>query len=294
MSTRNYETVELFNRKVFHYHGDITKLRVGCIVNAANDALLSGGGVCGAIFDASGATRALKAECEHILETECADTDERVPTGQCVLTNSYDLPCKFLLHAVGPAEDDEDSLSECYSRIMGICFQNELRSVAIPCISTGVFGFDNEKGCECALRSVREWFEKASKLVPAHRKSKKHVKRAQQWLNNSKWKDKCKNPDTKKIATFDYGITRNDKQESERSFLDEIDQVIFVTFLEKDKLYYQQHINTYFPGYKEFRELQVVLSQKEKQKNAGDEKDKKNESKNNNANTNHNEKKVQQ
>ncbi|ETO11893.1 hypothetical protein RFI_25483 [Reticulomyxa filosa] len=71
---------------------------------------------------------------------------------------------------------------------------------------------------------------------------------------------------TRKTSKIKEAKELNDKQESERSFLDEIDQVIFVTFLEKDKLYYQQHINKYFPGYKEFRELQISLNQKEKQR----------------------------
>lgn len=127
---------------------DITTLDVDAVVNAANEQLAPGGGVCGAIHRAAGP--ALAEACADI--GSCA-------TGDAVITDGFDLKAKHVIHAVGPVwgggESNEDALlAGCYSNALRLCHDHGLKSIAFPAISTGIYGFPPERAAHIAARTV--------------------------------------------------------------------------------------------------------------------------------------------
>ena len=130
--------------------GDITKLNVECIVNAANPSLLGGGGVSGAILFAAG--RQLFEECKKLGGCE---------TGQCKITDAYKLPCKKIIHTVGPiwkggTNNEEAVLASCYRECLKLAHENKLSSIAFPNISTGIYKFPKDKAAEIAIQTINE------------------------------------------------------------------------------------------------------------------------------------------
>lgn len=151
--------------KMVHHHGDLTKLEVGAIVNAANSSLLGGGGVDGAIHRAGGPT--ILAECRDIRARQGG-----CPTGQAVITTAGNMPSQYVIHTVGPvwnggANGEADLLANCYQNSLRLAAQHEVEIMAFPCISTGVYRFPKTTAAEIAIRAVSAFLAKNSfpKLV---------------------------------------------------------------------------------------------------------------------------------
>lgn len=137
--------------------GDITKMETDAIVNAANTTLLGGGGVDGAIHRAAGPE--LLEECRQL---------GGCPTGEARLTKGYNLKAKYVIHTPGPiysnSEKDEKLLQSCYLNCLEIAASNNMKSLAFPAVSCGVYGYPIEEASRIAVRTVRSFLDKNSSI----------------------------------------------------------------------------------------------------------------------------------
>ena len=140
---------------------DITTLAVDAIVNAANQVMLGGGGVDGAIHRAAGPE--LYEACLKVPEVK---PGVRCPTGEARITPGFGLPAKFVIHTVGPVYRDgnhgePEKLSACYRSSLALAAENGCKSIAFPCISTGVYGYPVEDAGRIAVREVKRFLSAA-------------------------------------------------------------------------------------------------------------------------------------
>jgi len=144
--------------KIEIIQGDITKLKVDAIVNAANNSLMGGGGVDGAIHRAAG--KDLLEECRSL--KGCA-------TGQSKITKGYLLPSKFIIHTVGPVwnngtENEEELLASCYRTSLELAVENKIQTIAFPSISTGAYRFPFEKAAKIANETITNFLNNNSSV----------------------------------------------------------------------------------------------------------------------------------
>lgn len=148
--------IQINNRALELVEGDITELATDAIVNAANSALLLGAGVAGAIRMKGGPT--IQQECSEI---------GHCPVGGAVITGSGELRAKHVIHAVGPGmgEGDEDNkLQQATLSSLKVADDNSLRSIALPALSTGVFGFPMERCAEIMLKTTKDYLQQDTGL----------------------------------------------------------------------------------------------------------------------------------
>ena len=147
---------EPVSNRIAVLEGDITKMRVNAIVNAANTSLLGGGGVDGAIHRAAGME--LLAECRSL--GGCA-------VGQAKITRGYKLPAKWIIHTVGPVwrdgnHSEHDLLASCYRSCFALVDEHGIKTVAFPSISTGAYGFPMDRAARVALHETKHFLERNS------------------------------------------------------------------------------------------------------------------------------------
>lgn len=155
---------------IYLWQGDITRLSADAIVNAANSALLGcflpcHGCIDNAIHSAAGVE--LRLECARIMETQKREKQQtKEPVGKAKITEAYNLPCRHVIHTVGPiirgtvTGQDCDQLSACYRSCLELAAASQLKSIAFCCISTGEFHFPNEKAAEIAVQTVLDYQRK--------------------------------------------------------------------------------------------------------------------------------------
>lgn len=139
--------------KIIVKQADITREKADAIVNAANSTLLGGGGVDGAIHRTAGPE--LKAKCRTLGGCK---------TGEAKITKGYKLPAKYVIHTVGPVYRRSDGreaklLADCYRNCLGLAAEHGVKTIAFPCISTGVYRFPKDKAAEIAVATVREFIK---------------------------------------------------------------------------------------------------------------------------------------
>lgn len=148
---------EMGSERMEAVQGDITRMEVDAIVNAANTGLQGGGGVDGAIHRAGGPS--IMAECDEIRRRQGG-----CPTGEAVVTGAGNLPARWVIHTVGPvwrggSRDEDRLLASAYRNSLRVAVENGARSVAFPGISTGVYGFPQERAARIAVEEVRKFLE---------------------------------------------------------------------------------------------------------------------------------------
>lgn len=139
--------------------GNICEQQVDAVVNAANRTLLGGGGVDGAIHEAGGPQ--ILVECEALRRTRYPDG---LPTGEAIITSGGLLPARYVIHTVGPikgvhGEQDARLLASCYTNSLALAVRHELRTLAIPAISTGIYGYPREEAAVVASEAITQFLE---------------------------------------------------------------------------------------------------------------------------------------
>lgn len=142
--------------------GDITKIEVDAIVNAANTSLLGGGGVDGAIHRAGGSE--ILEDCRKIIAKQGG-----CKVGEAVITTAGKLPSKFVIHTVGPVwnggnKKENEKLESCYLNSLKLAIQNNCKTIAFPSISAGIYKFPKDKAAKIAIKTIKDFLENEKTL----------------------------------------------------------------------------------------------------------------------------------
>lgn len=152
------------DHRIYLWQGDMTTLKVGALTNPANSALEGCFRILHSCADNivhSKAGLELRLTCHKIMEKQGYPE----PTGQAKITPAYNLPCEYVIHTVGPivqgplTDEHERLLASCYTSCLNIAREYEIKSIALCCISTGVFMFPNERAAEVAVETVKNWLD---------------------------------------------------------------------------------------------------------------------------------------
>lgn len=164
------ERTNKHGNKIALWQGDITSLRVDAIVNAANNQMLGCFVPCHACIDNaihSSAGIQLRNECDELMRKQ----GFLEPTGSAKVTKAYNLPCKHIIHTVGPiisgelTDDDCTKLESCYKSCLEIAVENNIKSIAFCCISTGEFHFPKDKAAEIAINTINNFLDKNNEEI---------------------------------------------------------------------------------------------------------------------------------
>ena len=145
------------NERISVVRGDITRMQVDAIVNAANSSLMGGGGVDGAIHRNGGP--AILEECKMIIARQGS-----CKTGEAVITTAGNLPSRFVIHTVGPVwnggkSNEEVNLANCYINSLRLALENNVQTIAFPNISTGIYGYPKRDAAETAIEAVSSFLQ---------------------------------------------------------------------------------------------------------------------------------------
>lgn len=151
-----------FHNNIKLIKGDITEVNVDCIVNAANNSLLGGGGVDGAIHRAGGP--AILEDCRKIIAMQGG-----CKVGQAVITTAGKLPSRFVIHTVGPVwnggqKNEKEKLADCYRNSLQVAVDNNCSTIAFPNISTGIYKFPKDEAARIAVDTVFDFLSKEGKI----------------------------------------------------------------------------------------------------------------------------------
>jgi O-acetyl-ADP-ribose deacetylase len=154
------------NEKIFLLQGDITRLEVDAVVNAANSSLMGGGGVDGAIHRAGGP--AILDDCRKIIAKQGS-----CKPGEAVITTAGNLPAKFVIHTVGPVwnngkKDEAIKLASCYRNSLQLAIENTISSIAFPNISTGIYGYPKKQAAAIAVQTVMDFLLNNQHFIKVH------------------------------------------------------------------------------------------------------------------------------
>lgn len=166
--SEQYHSKQKFADKISVWQGDITRLQVGAIVNAANSQMLGCFVPChrcidNAIHSAAGIELRAACNCQMNQKKIRYGRNYEEPTGQAMLTKGYNLPAKYVIHTVGPivgyqlTDELRRDLKNCYENVLKCCVEHQIRSVAFCCISTGEFHFPNDEAAQIAVETVTEF-----------------------------------------------------------------------------------------------------------------------------------------
>lgn len=165
---KNFKHINIFKSQIYLIKCDITLLKVECIVNAANSMGLgcfnpNHNCIDNIIHKKSGPS--LRKECFEILYKK--NSPQKINTGEAIITKSYNLPCSFVIHTVGPNINESNklisidihckNLSNCYINILELCKLNKITSIGIPNISTGLYGFNPDLACNIVINTIKNW-----------------------------------------------------------------------------------------------------------------------------------------